>query len=427
MNTDWILVIITLLFSGFFSGLEIAFVSSSRLKQELDLKNNVGSAKILALFYKNPSRFIGALLLGNNIALVGYGIVMAHILEPVIKNWLPASLNGEFMVLLIQTVLSTLLILVTAEFLPKILFRINPNGILKFFAIPVWLFYIIFYPLILLYIGFAEYLLKKIFRIEMSREDYNFSAVDLGEYISDYQQNEEEEKTEEIQMLQNAMEFKYVKLRDCMIPRTEIVATEITTDLNTLIDLFSKSGHSKIMIYDGDIDNIVGYVHAYDMFTRPQNIKSIVRKVDVYPETMSAKDVLNDFIKNHKSIAIVVDEFGGTAGIVTLEDIIEEIFGEIEDEYDRSNETEKKIGENEYLLSTRFEIDYLNKKYNFNIPEKEDYETLAGFILFHHGSIPTKGEVIEIPPFVFEVTKAHGNRLEEVKMVISERQDAKNE
>jgi len=427
MNTDWILVIITLLFSGFFSGLEIAFVSSSRLKQELDLKNNNTYAKILALFYKNPSRFIGALLLGNNIALVGYGIVMAHILEPVIKSWLPQSLNSEFIILLIQTIISTLLILITAEFIPKILFRINPNGILKFFSIPVWFFYILFYPLILLYIGIAEYLLKKVFRVEISSDTYSFSAVDLGEYINDYQTDEDEQSNEEIQMLQNAIEFKFIKLRDCMIPRTEIVAAEINTDLQEIIKLFSESGHSKIMIYENDIDNIIGYVHAYDFFTKPKSLKSIIRKAEVFPETMPAREVLNDFIKNNKSIAIVVDEFGGTAGIVTLEDIIEEIFGEIEDEYDKTDETEKVLDENKFLFSTRLEIDYLNNKYNLNIPEKEDYETLAGFILYNHGSIPKVGETITIPPFIFEITKAHGNRIEEVKMEISEELETKNE
>ncbi len=427
MNTDWILVIITLLFSGFFSGLEIAFVSSSRLKQELDLKNNNTYAKILALFYKNPSRFIGALLLGNNIALVGYGIVMAHILEPVIKSWLPQSLNSEFIILLIQTIISTLLILITAEFIPKILFRINPNGILKFFSIPVWFFYVLFYPLILLYIGIAEYLLKKVFRVEISSDTYSFSAVDLGEYINDYQTDEDEQSNEEIQMLQNAIEFKFIKLRDCMIPRTEIVAAEINTDLQEIIKLFSESGHSKIMIYENDIDNIIGYVHAYDFFTKPKSLKSIIRKAEVFPETMPAREVLNDFIKNNKSIAIVVDEFGGTAGIVTLEDIIEEIFGEIEDEYDKTDETEKVLDENKFLFSTRLEIDYLNNKYNLNIPEKEDYETLAGFILYNHGSIPKVGETITIPPFIFEITKAHGNRIEEVKMEISEELETKNE
>ena len=427
MNTDWILVIITLLFSGFFSGLEIAFVSSSRLKQELDLKNNNTYAKILALFYKNQSRFIGALLLGNNIALVGYGIVMAHILEPVIKSWLPQSLNSEFIILLIQTIISTLLILITAEFIPKILFRINPNGILKFFSIPVWFFYVLFYPLILLYIGIAEYLLKKVFRVEISSDTYSFSAVDLGEYINDYQTDEDEQSNEEIQMLQNAIEFKFIKLRDCMIPRTEIVAAEINTDLQEIIKLFSESGHSKIMIYENDIDNIIGYVHAYDFFTKPKSLKSIIRKAEVFPETMPAREVLNDFIKNNKSIAIVVDEFGGTAGIVTLEDIIEEIFGEIEDEYDKTDETEKVLDENKFLFSTRLEIDYLNNKYNLNIPEKEDYETLAGFILYNHGSIPKVGETITIPPFIFEITKAHGNRIEEVKMEISEELETKNE
>jgi CBS domain containing-hemolysin-like protein len=418
MNTDYIIVIVTLLFSGFFSGLEIAFVSSSRLKQELDLKKNHRQARILSLFYKNPSRFIGALLLGNNIALVGYGIVMARLLEKPMVQLLPGALQTEFFILLIQTVISTLLILITAEFLPKILFRINPNAILKFFAVPVWLFYIIFYPLIVLYIGIAEFLLKKVFRIHLTSDTYTFSAVDLDEYIKDYQPEEEEENTQDIQMIQNAMEFKNVKLRDCMVPRTEIVAIDIDDNIDRLVKLFIDSGHSKIMVFEGDIDNLIGYLHAYDVFSHPESLKSIVRKVDVYPETMPAKDLLNEFIKNHKSVAIVVDEFGGTSGMVTMEDIIEEIFGEIEDEYDTGSEKEEQLSENKYLFSTRLEIDYLNEKYNLNIPESEEYETLAGFILHHHESIPRENELIEIPPFTFEVTKASKNRLEEVKLTL---------
>ncbi len=418
MNTDYIIVLITLLFSGFFSGLEIAFVSSNRLKQELDLKKNNRSARILSLFYKNPSRFIGALLLGNNIALVGYGIVMARLLEKPIINVLPAALQTEFFILLTQTIVSTLLILITAEFLPKILFRLNPNAILKFFAVPVWLFYIIFYPMILLYIGISEFLIKKVFRTNLTSDTYTFSAVDLDEYIKDYQPEKEEENTQEIQMIQNAMEFKNVKLRDCMVPRTEIVAIDIEEDIDHLVKLFIESGHSKIMVFEGDIDNLIGYLHAYDVFSQPKSLKSIVRKVDIYPETMPAKELLNEFIKNHKSIAIVVDEFGGTSGMVTMEDIIEEIFGEIEDEYDTDSGKEEKLSDNQFLFSTRLEIDYLNEKYDLNIPESEEYETLAGFILHHHESIPNEKELIEIPPFIFEVTKASDNRLEEVKLTV---------
>ncbi len=419
MNIDYIIVLITLVLSGFFSGLEIAFVSSSRLKQELDIKNNNSSARILSQFYKNPSRFIGALLLGNNIALVGYGIVMAKILKSPITALLPEALNTEFFVLVTQTVLSTLLILIVAEFIPKILFRINPNAILKLLAIPVWLFYVLFYPLIIVYIGFSEFLLKRVFRIKLKDEVYTFSAVDLDEYIKDFQPEQVEENTQEIQMIQNAMDFKNVKLRDCMVPRTEIVAVDINTDVNELVKLFISSGHSKIMVYRGDIDNLIGYLHAYDIFSHPSNIQKIIRKVDIYPETMAAKDLLNEFIKNHKSIAIVVDEFGGTSGIVTMEDIIEEIFGEIEDEYDIDTDKEEQLSEKEFIFSTRLEIDYLNEKYNLKIPQSEEYETLAGFILHYHESIPQENEIIEIPPYVFEIKKASENRLEEVKMTIA--------
>ncbi len=419
MNIDYIIVLATLILSGFFSGLEIAFVSSSRLKQELDIKNNNSSARILSQFYKNPSRFIGALLLGNNIALVGYGIVMAKILEAPITALLPAAINTEFFVLITQTILSTLLILIVAEFIPKILFRIRPNAILKFLAIPVWLFYMLFYPLIILYIGFSEFLLKRVFRIKLKDEIYTFSAVDLDEYIKDFQPEQVEENTQEIQMIQNAMDFKNVKLRDCMVPRTEIVAVDINANLNDLIKLFTTSGHSKIMVYEGDIDTLIGYLHAYDVFSHPDDLKKIIRKVDIFPETMAAKDLLNEFIKNHKSIAIVVDEFGGTSGIVTMEDIIEEIFGEIEDEYDTDTDREEQLSDNEFIFSSRLEIDYLNEKYNLNIPESEEYETLAGFILHYHESIPQEKEVIEIPPFIFEVIAASENRLNEVKMTVS--------
>lgn len=418
MSTIWIIIALSLLLSAFFSGMEIAFVSSSRLKHELDLKRNILPARILASFYHHPSKFIGALLLGNNMALVVYGIAMALVLEPAIKNILPPSMHSEFYILFLQTILATLLILIVSEFLPKVFFRIRPNAILKTFAIPVWIFYYLFYPLIFLYIGISEWIIRLFLRVDVSSQKYTFSAIDLDEYVQELQQEKPEDQTfvQEIQMMQNAIEFKNIKLRDCMIPRTEIVAADIDEEIATLRRLFTESGHSKIMIYKETIDNLLGYVHAYDMFKFPKNISQVMRPVEIFPETMAASTVLNLFIKKHKSVAVVVDEFGGTSGIVTMEDIIEEIFGEIEDEYDKDEVVEKQLSENEYQFSARLEVDYLNEKYQLNLPESEEYETLAGLILHYSESIPPVHEVVEIPPFSFKILKASGNRLEEILM-----------
>jgi CBS domain containing-hemolysin-like protein len=421
MSLPGLIIFITLLLSAFFSGIEIAFVSSNRLVHELDLKRKILPARILASFFNNPSRIIGALLLGNNIALVIYGIVISKILDPLVVTMLPPSLaNDELIHLLLITLISTLLILITAEFIPKVFFRINPNTTLKFFAIPVWLFYYIFYPINILYIGLSELLVRYVFRVKLSSTKYEFSAIDLEEYVKDYRSadQEVEEINKEIQMIQNAMSFKFVKLRDCKIPRTEIKAVEIEDEVKTLQTLFSKSGLSKIMVYEDTIDNVVGYVHASEMFEKPKKIKDVTRKVEAYPETMTANTLLNYFIKNRKNVAVVVDEFGGTSGIVTMEDIIEEIFGEIQDEHDKDDTVETQISESEYIFSTRLEIDYLNEKFKLNLPESDEYETLAGFIIHHHESIPQINEVIEIDPFQFTVTKSHKNKLEEVGLKI---------
>lgn len=420
MSTVWIIIIVSLLLSAFFSGMEIAFVSSSRLKQKLDLKRNLLPARVLSSFYEHPSKFIGALLLGNNIALVIYGIAMALVLEPVIKNYLPEAMQSEIYVLLVQTILATLLILIVSEFIPKVLFRIHPNAVLKTFAIPVWLFYYLFYPFIFLYIGISEWIIRFFLRVDVATDQYTFSAIDLDEYVQELHQEKQEDEpfVQEIQMMQNAIEFKNIKLRDCMIPRTEIVATDIDEEIQNLRKLFTETGHSKIMIYEESIDKLQGYVHAYDMFKHPQNIQQIMRPAEIFPETMSASEVLSLFIKNHKSVAIVVDEFGGTSGMVTMEDIIEEIFGEIEDEYDTDEVVEKQLSETEYIFSARLEVDYLNEKYKLNLPESEEYETIAGFILHHYESIPPIHEEIDIPPFSFKILKASGNRLEEVFMKI---------
>jgi CBS domain containing-hemolysin-like protein len=420
MELVGVLIILMLLFSGFFSGMEIAFVSSNRLKHEIDLKRKILSSRLMSVFYNNPSRFIGALLLGNNIALVVYGIAMAYLLEPLIIQTLPAGFSSEFVVLFLQTLISTFIILFTAEFLPKVIFRINPNSTLKLFALPVWLFYLLFYPIILLYIGIAELILKKVFNVKLERSSYQFSPIDLEEYVKDYQPTEESRETvnREIQMIRNVIGFKNIKLRDCMVPRTEIEAVDQDEEIENIRKLFTESGHSKIMIYKETIDNMIGYVHAYDMFKSNGNLRKLIRKVDAYPETMPANELLDLFIQNHKSVAIVVDEFGGTSGMVTMEDIIEEIFGEIEDEYDKEEMVEKELSETEYIFSTRLEIDYLNEKYKFNIPVSDEYETLAGFIIHYHESIPTVNETIEIQPFHFTVLKSKRNRIEEVKMTI---------
>lgn len=422
MSAHWTIIIMSLLFSGFFSGMEIAFVSSNRLVQELDLKRRIIPARILSAFYSNPSRFIGALLLGNNIALVIYGIAIAAVLEPVIVGTLPDSLNTEYIILIIQTIISTLIILIVAEFLPKVLFRINPNTILKIFAIPVWVFYYLFYPLIFLYIGLSEAILKFVFRVKLSKETYKFSAIDLEEYVKESIPDIEtrEEINQELQMLQNAIEFKHVKLRECLIPRTAIKALEINEDVEEVTKLLVETGHSKIFIYKDSIDHIVGYIHVYDLLGKPDSISDILRPIDAFPEAMPANEVLKNFIQGHKSVAIVLDEFGGTRGIVTMEDIIEEIFGEIEDEHDYIEGTEKQLDDNSFIFSARLEIDYLNEKYKLNIPVLDDYETLAGYIIHNYSSIPSLGEEIIIDNFKFKVLKSTANRLDEIKMDVEE-------
>lgn len=417
---DTLIIIISLLFSAFFSGMEIAFVSSNNLKIELDKGRGLLSGRILSRFNKNPSRFIGALLLGNNIALVIYGLAMASLLEPLISDLLPKNLRSESLILLLQTIIATLVILFTAEFLPKVLFRQNPNRILNLFAIPISLFYYIFFPVIYLFTGIASTLLRFLFGIKSFEQAYVFTSIDLNDYISRFtgEPDVEGDVTQEIQMVQNALDFTNVKLRACMVPRPEIMAVEENDSLGNLLNMFVETGFSKILIYRDTIDNIIGYTHSSDMFKQPRDIRSITRNVFYVPETMLANDVLSMFFKQHKSIAIVVDEFGGTAGIVTMEDIMEEIFGEIEDEYDEDEFIEKKVSDNEYILSGRLEIDYLNEKYGIDIPQSDDYETVAGFIINSHESIPDYQEEITIGKFSFTILQASENRIDQVRLKI---------
>lgn len=416
-----LIILITLLFSAFFSGMEIAFVSANNLKIELDKSKGLLSGRILSNFNQNPSRFIGALLLGNNISLVIYGIAAADMLEPFIKDILPPLLNAEYIVLLIQTIIATLIILFTAEFLPKVLFSKNPNAVLNFFAIPILLFYYLFFPVIYLFTGLGGWLLRVLFGIKSLEQSYVFTPIDLNDYIKSYagENQGEDDVTQEMQMVQNALDFSNVKLRACMVPRPDIVGMEENSKLIDLLKMFIETGFSKILIYRDSIDNIIGYTHSSDMFKNPQSIKSITRSAFFVPETMLANDVLSMFFKQHKSIAIVVDEFGGTAGIVTMEDIMEEIFGEIEDEYDEGDFIEKQISDAEYILSGRLEIDYLNDKYDLNIPQSDDYETIAGFIISRHESIPNLNEEIIIGVYSFSILQACENRIDQIRLKIT--------
>lgn len=416
---NWYLVIVSLIFSAFFSGMEIAFISSNKLRIELDKKKGLISGRIMGYFLKYPSKILGTLLLGNNIALVIFGIVMANILDPFIHYMLGPEYSTESVILIIKTIISTLIILITAEFIPKALFRLNPNRILKFFAVPINVIYWLLSPFINATVGISEYLIKKFFRIPMINEEYVFSAVDLDNYIKELTPDNKEvaEVNQEIQMLQNALEFKSVKLRECMVPRTEITALDENESIELLKNTFIESGHSKILIYQDTIDNIIGFVHTSSIFSNPPDIKSVVIPLPIFPETILAYNVLNLFIKEHKSIAIVVDEFGGTSGIVTLEDIIEEIFGEIEDEYDNEELPEEMVSDSEFLFSARHEIDYLNEKYQLELPVSEEYETLGGLVIQVHESIPSSGDEILFKSFRFVIEVATESRIDLVRLI----------
>jgi putative hemolysin len=419
---NWLIVGITLLLSAFFSGMEIAFVTSNKLRIEIDKSKGIFTANLISGFIHMPSRFIGAMLFGNNLALVIYGLAMASLLKPALLASLPDAYHAELTILILQTLLSTLIILILAEFLPKVLFRLSPNSLLNFFALPAYLFYYLFYPFNLLFIWIAEAILKHVFGINFNRQGYVFSPIDLDEYIKESSQGRDEENDEEqeIQMFQNAIDFRNAKVRECMVPRTEISALDEEESIQTLRQEFIDTGHSKILIYRDSIDNIIGYAHSYDLFSDPAIIRSIIRPVIIVPETILAHKVLSMFINEHKSVAIVVDEFGGTSGMATLEDLIEEIFGEIDDEYDTEALEEIQKSEKEFIFSGRLEIDYLNDKYNLGLPETDEYETLGGLIIHHHESIPSVNDVITLPPFTFTILSASETRIDQVQLKIGD-------
>lgn len=416
----WIIIIISIIFSAFFSGMEIAFITANKLKMEVDKKSGGLSARILSRFSQSESSFISTMLVGNNVALVIYGIAIAILLEGVLKNTLPLSWHHDSLIMVFQTIISSLIILIFAEFLPKTLFRINPNQILKVFALPVYVIYYLLYPLIFITLGLSQWILKSLFKLELSDRPRVFDTVDIDNYIREFSQGHDKDSDTslEMQMFRNAIEFPEIKLRESMIPRTEIVAVEDTESLEVIRARFTETGISKILIYKESIDNITGYVHVFDFFKNPQNINSILRPIMLVPETMHINKLLRHFIQQRKSIAVVVDEFGGTAGLITIEDIMEEIFGEIDDEYDTDNLVEKPLGDQEYLFSARLEIDYLNEEYDLGLPESEEYETLGGLIVNYHESIPQKEEEIIIRNFHFRIVEVSETRIEQVHVKV---------
>lgn len=417
-----LIILITILLSAFFSGMEIAFVSANKLRLELDKKSDPLVSGILGFVTRDTGKYIATMLIGNNIALVIYGIAFAALLGPLIDPYI----ESHFLILLIQTIISTLIILVLAEFLPKTLFRIFPNTLLNIFSVPLAFFYTLFYPVTLFSLGITNFLLENVFKTKVNEGVANpvFSRVDLDHFINESQtefNQTEKEEEHEVKLFRNALDFSKVRLREIMVPRTEMEALECDVSIEQLRAKFVETGFSRILIYEDNIDNIIGYVHSSVIFENPTSIKPFLKEIIIVPETMPANKLLSTFITDQRSVAIVVDEFGGTAGMVTGEDILEEIFGEIEDEHDTSDFIEKKINNREFIFSGRFEIDFLNEKYNLNLPDTEDFETLAGYILSYYKNIPKIHTLIDIGPFRFKILKATSTKIELVHLKILEK------
>ncbi|GGG35964.1 hemolysin [Croceivirga lutea] len=405
--------------------MEIAFVSANKIHIEIEKKQEGFLAKVLGWITRKPSKFIASMLIGNNIALVVYGLFMGDKLMAWFKTFLPSANNLVNLLLqdfslLSQTVISTLIILLTAEFLPKVLFQIYANTFVKILAFPAYVFYLLFTPISWFVIKVSDFVLKVFFRTEGDEIQLAFSKIELGDYISEQLEAVEEEDNvdSEIQLFQNALEFSEVKAREVMIPRTEIMAIELHNTPKNLAKLFSDTGYSKILVYKETIDDIIGYVHSYELFKKPKTIKSILRPVEFVPETMSIHEILNVLTKKRKSIAVVLDEYGGTSGIMTVEDIVEELFGEIEDEHDSTDLYEEQLDEFNYKFSARLEVDYVNETYKLELPEGEDYETLGGLIVSNTGQIPGQGEEITIENFLFQIVEVSNTKIDMVSIQV---------
>ena len=415
------IIILCLLLCAFFAGMEIAYISSNKIYLEIEKKQDNFLSKILTKITEKPSKFIATMLVGNNVSLVVYGFFMGDLIMKRIH-----SLNyhlTDFSNVLIQTVISTLIVLITSEFLPKVFFQIYANSLMKFFAVPSYVFYVFFNYISTFIIWISDFILKKFFKTEGDYLPSFFSKVELGNYINEQMSSVEdhEEVDSEIQIFQNALEFSGVKARDIMTPRTELVAVELHHSVAQLRELFINTGYSKILVYQNSLDDILGYVHSFELFKKPKSIKAIMIPVEFVPETIFVKDVLNLLTKKRKSVAIILDEYGGTSGVITVEDIIEELFGEIEDEHDNDEERiENRINENTYLFSARLDVEYLNEEYKLEIPENDSYGTLGGFIVDFTKEIPQKGDQIVIDNFHFVIEEASNTKIELVKMTITD-------
>jgi CBS domain containing-hemolysin-like protein len=408
----YLIIILSLATSAFFSGMEIAFISANKLKMELDLKSNSPLVKYLAKVFRSPSRFIATMLVGNNVALVIYGISMAEFLQPKFEYYL----SSPSLILLFQTIFSTIIILVTAEFLPKAIFRIHSNRFLKGFSIPLILFYFLLYPIVSFTLFISDQFMK-IVGVKLVEDSPVFKKVDIEDYLNNYSKSKNSEEGDmEVQIMQNALDFSKVKSRECMIPRTEIIAIDISKSIDDLKTIFIRTKLSKVVIYQDNIDQVIGYAHSYDLFKDPSDIKSILLPIPIVTETMLANELLELFIEKRRAIAVVVDEFGGTSGIITIEDVMEEIFGEIEDEFDADNEFESQIDENSFVFSARIEVDYLNDKYDFGLEVSDEYETLAGYLLSHLEEIPSKGTIVEAQNYRFIIEEVSEIKIEKIRL-----------
>ena len=414
-----LIILLAILLSAFFSGMEIAFIASNKLRIELDRKQGVFGSEIIKLFTENPGQYIATMLIGNNFSLVIYGLVFSSLLGPVLMP----VIDSDLLILIINTIISTAIILLVAEFLPKTIFVISPNFFLKFLSIPTLFFFFLFYPVSKLTLAASNLFIRMFFRIKPGvkrQENLVFSKVDLDHFVNLSKQSKEESEPDHhnIRIFQNALDFSSVKLRECMVPRTEIEAVDSSSSIDVLKEKFITTRYSRILVYQDTIDNIIGYFELKDMFNNPADIKSSLRKLAIVPETMPANKLLKLFVNEKKNIALVVDEFGGTSGMVTIEDVLEEIVGDIEDEHDINDLTEKVTCNNEFIFSGRLEIDYLNEKYNLKLPEADDYETLAGMIMFYHGSIPGINDIVRVKNVIIKVLKATTTRLELVSLKI---------
>ncbi len=418
MSTELLGIFITLLLSAFFSGAEIAFVSSNKLVFKVERNKNNLTKKILNLFYKNSNQFITTTLVGNNIALVIYGLLMSRILMPYLTDYI----SGDTWILFIQSIIATIIILFTGEFIPKAIAIGNPNLFLTIMAIPLFLAYIILYPISKLISGSALLILR-LFGIKLpsGKSISTFGRDDLDYFIQKSIQGSPKntELDKEMVLFQNALEFSNVRIRDCIVPRTEIVAVSASTQLDELLSRFIETGVSKILVFKEDIDNIIGYIHSSEMFTKPKDWTKKIISLPFVPENMAANKLMKSMLEEKRNIAIVVDEFGGTSGVITLEDLVEEIFGEIEDEHDTRNFVVKQINENEYILSGRAEIDHINNTFGLNIPELDEYQTIAGFILNHNQNFPKVNELITIDQYTFRIIKMSNTKIELVRLKIS--------